>query len=128
MPPKVLVDLTKLHFPTDALTIGAIRQTDPEGFREVSPRFFKGDGHGDVSSLLWEERLLAANAFAQALGQSLPFPDEAQERDEIIKELATWYQRFGLASGLEHTKQLVRDLEQSAAKQAEILLGFAPRP
>lgn len=113
------INFTLLAFPSDQLTIGSIRQCDPEEFAQESPRFFD-TGHADVSSMLWMERCLAHNAFAKAIGQPLPHAELPVDRDEVIETLNRSYLQFGLTSGLEHTKQLIRTLESTAAQQADI--------
>ena len=55
-----------------------------------------------------KEASLAYKAFAAALGQPEPYPQNS--REALIESLAEDYQFFGVASGRHHTEQLVRIL------------------
>jgi hypothetical protein len=114
------LDYTRLSFPTDALTLKAIRAVLPELFAQETPAFLDGSDI-TVAGLLSVERALAHKAFAVTLGLDDPNPHE--NRNDLIEMMAEEYQRFGLASGLVHTQQLARDIEKQAIDQAKTLLG-----
>ena len=139
--PELEPHFEKIAFPTDRITIGDLRRVYASEIAEdaktwnkqfASSRLLTGRAGTDMGSTLADERALANKAFLAALGR----PDNpVEDREEMIRSLARDYVRFGLASGLEHTRQLVRTFEAAAAAQAQALLGgaagfvsgFAPR-
>lgn len=123
---RAQIDYGKLSFPSDALTIGMIRKAVPELFAQDDPEFFQdGFASVEVSGMLHSERILAHRAFASAAGRPDPYPDEAG-RQEMIKMLAESYKLFGLASGRQHTEQLVRAVEADATVLAKKITGPTP--
>lgn len=118
-PPEI--DFTRLSFPSDKLTIGAMRAAQP--YR------FSGDEVSliDVAGLLTTERWLARKAYAAALGQSDPYGDcTLTEREGVIQGLADAYVMFGLSSGIKHTREMIKSLETAAAEQAKRHVGPTP--
>jgi hypothetical protein len=120
------LDLGKISFPSDALTIGMIRKALPDLFLQDDPDFFKDEfGSVEVSGILRSERILAQRAFASALGRPDPYLEEPS-RQEMIESLAESYKLFGLASGQQHTNQLVRAFENEAVDLAKKNTGPTP--
>ena len=132
------IDFTSIDFPTDRLTVKELRRLAPHGFdlpvvgtalgelREGT--YYRRDS---LDAILGEivdvEREIAERAFHQALGTACPvhlmrgFPDAAREC------LAAAYLRLQIA-GVDHqVEQLIRDIENQAAVQAERFLGPKPR-
>jgi len=72
-------------------------------------------------SMRIKEAQLIDKAFQSALGKPDPHPQNS--RDELIESLVDDYKFFGLASGRQHTAQLVRDFEATATAQAKAQLG-----
>jgi hypothetical protein len=125
-----LQKLTSLEFPSDRLTIGALRRRFPDLFDQPSiddalsecPFLTDNQGRGfgmrdRLYSLLDTERQVALNALVGAKGQARD--DWFQSPQEERRTLAELYQEFGIAQGLEHAGQHIRDLEQAAASLAE---------
>lgn len=113
IPPRL--DPVPLAFPTDAITIGAIRRNEP-GLLDLRAH----PGHvaaNEAFSAHELELVLAERAFAAACGAPDPHPTE--NRSEIVSILSDVYVTFGIASGSKAAKELIRHLEQAAAKQAE---------
>ena len=98
-PPEI--DFSQLSFPSDRLTIGAIRAAQPDRF--------SGDGADfmEVAGLVTAERWLARKAYAAALGQPDPYGDsDMTDREGVIEGLADEYANFGLSSGINHTREM----------------------
>jgi hypothetical protein len=115
-PPEI--DFSQLSFPSDKLTIGAIRAAQPFRFRGDDANFM------DISGLITAERWLARKAYAAALGQPDPYGDsDMTDRAGVIAALADEYARLGLSSGAMHTREIVRAFETEAAEQAKQHIG-----
>jgi hypothetical protein len=125
-----LSKLATLEFPSDRLTIGALRGLFPDLFDQpsIDPAMsecpFLEDNHGRgfgmrdrLYSLLDTERQVALNALVAAEGQTRE--DWFQTPEEERLTLAQLYQEYGIAAGSEHARQLIRDLEQAAASLHE---------
>jgi hypothetical protein len=128
------VDLTKIDFPTDSLTIKDLRKHAPHCFDLPAPdghrsdvydlaepyeRLGLEDGFGAIISA---ERELAILAVRTA--QGIAPPTGIDSREAIIETLTSDYISLGLASGKHHAEQLIRSFEQAAAEQAK---AYAPR-
>lgn len=110
------LDPSLLSFPTDRITLGAMRAHEPELFTR---RALQAERQVDIEgiALYSHELRLAELAFALALGQ--PIPDADEQRSQNLAVVNDTYQQYGLSSGSNHTEELVRSLEREAAKQAE---------
>ena len=110
------IDLSKLSFPTDSLTLAQIRRF--EGTRAASARTFLDEGLGtlNIASILNSEIVLAEKAYAKALRE--PDPRPFHIRSEMIDLINDDYKQLGISSGHHQTRQLIRDLEQAASDQA----------
>lgn len=115
------VDYTRIPFPSDHLTFGAVRRAHPDLFDVDGTELFfdTATTATDVPDLFYLERLLARQAFEAALGR----PGELLrsrnlEREDCLQELTAGYVRYGLSTGRHHTEQLVREFEALAAAQA----------
>jgi hypothetical protein len=125
-----IAKLVTLKFPSDQLTIGELRQRFPEHFDQPSNDAYSGYPFFDdpfysvggvvreqLKNLLDCERQVALNAFVESLGESRAethtFPSEE------IDDLTALYQKFGIAKGPEHARQLIRDLERDAVNLAD---------
>ena|SRR5579883_1144506 len=110
------IDFKTLSFPSDRLTIKALRLAEPQLFATDNPvDLDKTFAHSDFSSMLSWERVVARQAYKAALGQ--PDPD-AEERGELVDMLTEHYRDYGLSSGPHQTEQLVREIEAQASGQA----------
>lgn len=112
-----VLDWNKLEFPSDRLTVGAIRRLHPGVFT-------RRPDHGISEPLilllafdiLSNEMDLAALAFAKATG-SAP-PDLLVTRQEIIQVLLADYETVGLGEGAASRQALIQKIESDAAAQA----------
>ena len=97
--PEPHIDLLKIAFPTDNLTIKAIRQQFPE---IDGDRLYDFDDI-ELPGMLSLERDLATAAFDAVLGRRTV--DITVEDRRMLGKV---YVRYGLASGPHHAKQLIR--------------------
>ena len=107
--PEPHLDLLKVPFPTDSLTIKAIRQRFPE----IDADNLNDFDDIELPGMLSLERDLAKAAFDEVLGRRT-VDIALEDRRMLIKV----YMRYGLASGPFHAKQLIRAFQQAAADQA----------
>lgn len=116
------VNYTSIVFPSDRITLADLRRAHPERFdAEGGDRFKRSerDPSFALNSILYLERLLARAAFEQALGSSAGvIEDSGLDRHDCVKELASFYALYRVASGPHQTEQLIRDIESQAAAQA----------
>jgi hypothetical protein len=115
-----MINLSAIHFPSDSLTIGAVRKLHRDKFDgDVNPTFFhelpRSGADRSIGLMLFIERALARIAFDTALGEPLT---ELLTRDEFVGDLAELYARYGIANGPHHAQQLVRTFEAEATSQA----------
>jgi hypothetical protein len=125
--PKPKFEHERLDYPSDRVTIQMIRASRPLSFEKIESDFFfashmYGPREG-IGCMLSMERQLAHKAFAAAVGEPDPYPDEEESRQELVRMLTDSYKRVGLSSGIKHTEQLVRDIERQAVAQAHKQLG-----
>jgi hypothetical protein len=107
--PRPHIDLLKINFPTDHLTVKAIRQR----FRRIDAGRLHDFDDIELPGMLSLERDLAKAAFDAVLNRrTVAMSGEEEEM------LAGVYARYGLASGPHHAEQLIRAFQQEAADQA----------
>jgi hypothetical protein len=119
--PRPQIDYTRLHFPSDSVTIGKLRAVNPLRLDVDEPRFT------DEVGMLTVERSLARQAFDAALGR--PIPDENDSlrgRNELVGDLAIDYKTYGVARGPKTALQRIQALEAEATAQAREHLGRIP--
>jgi hypothetical protein len=118
------LDVDTLSFPSDDLTIGALRKARPELFdRGVNalgeqPRFFcdpevRGHSEEELGGMLYVERLVALHAYGLQAGVRIE-PPTGFTLDELKEELAERYVRYGLAAGLHQAAELIKGVERQA--------------
>jgi len=101
------------------LSLGTIRDVVPELFtQDVLPLFDGNPTSGLISGMLRAERMIAQGAYADAVGHSAPDRDAVDRRHQLSETLIEAYVRLGLASGSQHTIQMIRNLEEQAVTQA----------
>jgi hypothetical protein len=117
------LDLSGLKFPSDAISVGAIRKLHPELFdigyvyahEEEQPKFFFQPTrayHSDsIGEMIQMERFIATTAYAKSAGIPPPPPPDY----EMEEELARLYVHFGVASGKHVADELIRDVEKQGA-------------
>ena len=121
-----LLDISRLKFPSDAITVKAVRDAlNPEGlFDTRKENLFEG-----LEACVITERQIAQNAFDAALKGLKPNRsgkadlDSALQRREMVTGLDYDYQRFGLSKGARQTVELIRGIEAQAVDQARAFLG-----
>jgi hypothetical protein len=116
------IDYRAIKFPSDQITIADIRIAHPERFDVENASWFKrtqDDPKFSLNVILYLERLLARTAFQEAIGKPLDMMAEwGLDRTDCLDELTRFYATYGIAQGVHHTEQLVRDLEAQATAQA----------
>ncbi len=133
--PEPVVDLAKIEFPTDKLTLKELRKFCPDDFDRMDKRGRALGGPPDVRSqseaILLLERDFASRAFNAAMGRPFNWNDPSKRDPEVYdqvnelgrKLLRGAYVAWGLATGQHHAEQLLRAVEQAAAEQAK---AYAP--
>ena len=124
------LDFSGLRFPSDSLTIGALRRTHRELFdlgvqsgstADDQPQFFfqpdkPGHAQEQLAYMLYIERILAANAYAQQVG--IAPPPIHVGLNELEDQLTELYLHHDLAKGPQHAAELLRDLERQGRSLA----------
>ena len=121
LPP--IIDLEKIEFPSDDLTIRTIRRTHVEEFDGgLGSRFFRHHGRwaadATIGALIFLERLLATLAFEEALGLAPSIDLGRDDKQAHVEELEGLYVRYGLAPGKAAAGELIRGVERQALEQA----------
>lgn len=123
------IDLTKIEFPTDKLTVKMVRKAYPQGFDvEPSPnsvvdrlrrRPLRRESLDNILACIVDfERILADVAFKTARGQSVEDADGSRDRETIFYNLGSDYVRLGLARGEHEAHEMLRGIEAQATAQA----------
>jgi hypothetical protein len=116
--PQPHVDLMRIDFPSDRLTIKELRELFPQ----IDSDELNDFDEIELPGLLSLERDLARAAFDEALGrtprQKGIFVRGIGAVEEDRQMLAATYLRYRLATGLHHAEQLIRAFEQAAAEMA----------
>ena len=117
------IDLCKLNYPSDSITIRDLRRIYPQGFtqHETDPRhvpFFNSDLSDEFSTMLEFERTLAEYAFDEALGRPIIPVTVFAERKDLRRFVKEYYISHQIAKGPQEARELLRGLEAEAAEQA----------
>ncbi len=120
-PPKApRLNLTVIDFPSDRITFGQIRRYEPDLLDEGN--ILKSDLSAlDVIAIHYIEQNWARKVFAKAAG--LPDPEPGMARQDTVDELNRAYKEYGISSGLNETRELVRRFESAAAAQGRAAGG-----
>jgi hypothetical protein len=117
------VEFTQISFPSDSLTVAALRKSYPRSFD--LPRVGGSDrtyGRGSLDDTLGNvidnERLIASLAFKKAIGLSPTEAETEEPRETLVEFLTHDYVTLGVAAGEHHAEQLIRDIEAQATAQA----------
>lgn len=121
------IDLSGIQFPSDTITIRALREAHPEQFDigfaggggYEQPKFFFNGSDGataedTLGAMLYCERLIATDAYAAAKGVA----GMGVSIDDFKEELAELYTRYGISKGPHHAAELIRGIEQQGAALA----------
>lgn len=114
-------DPTAIAFPSGAITLDQMRRHDPEAFSTFSRLMDARADDIDAIGTHCMELALAESAFARAAGISDPHHQHWQK--EYRSLLNDAYKEYGLSTGMQQTRQLVRDFEAQAIRQAEKVRG-----
>jgi hypothetical protein len=123
--PGTQLDLTKIAFPTDRLTVKDLRRYCPTAFDlpageghlyDVEGLFDRVSLETVLGAVLDAERQLAHRAYCKARG--MPPPQQLSDQEGLVESLTADYAAMGLSSGPRHAEQLIRSFEEAAAKQA----------
>jgi hypothetical protein len=118
------IDLSKIEFPSDRVTIKDIRRLWPEAV-DTGKRvdlFSKpvGGGAGEMLfSMLTMERDLAKATFGLKLGREPAIPYADDDVKLLADDLSQVYTRYGIADGPSSAKELIRGIESQALAQAQ---------
>jgi hypothetical protein len=122
------LDLTKIAFPTDRLSIKDLRRLLPDGFDRLGfggePErvhyFQMGSKYGgeELRWMLNAERAVASWAFNAALGRASSEVMTSHPM-EVREMLAESFIEYRLASGPHQAEQMIRDIEVQASAQAK---------
>jgi hypothetical protein len=123
------IDLTKIEFPTDRLTVKMLRTAFPWGFDVEPPpnpvldrllgRPLRRQSLDDVLAYIVDsERILADMAFKAALGKTISDDNRMGGRVTIHLNLSSDYVRLGLAPGKKVAREMLKGIESQAADQA----------
>src|SRR5262245_44802504 len=111
--PEPEIDLTKIAFPSDSLTIKRLRELVPN---RIDDDTFVGLSRWDeIDAHLSFEREIAERTFDKARGKPLKHAFEDGDLREMVAEGLIAY---GLATGPHHAEELIREIESQAAAQA----------
>jgi hypothetical protein len=123
------IDLTRIKFPTDKLTVRMLRKAYPAAFDvEPPPNPILDENRqrplrrqsldAVLACVVDSERILAEMAFKAALGRVVLDDDRQGGRETIIYDLSGDYVAFGLARGDHEAQEMLRSIEAQAAAQA----------
>ena len=116
--PEPQFDYRRIHYPSDAITIGKLRAVSPLRLDVDRPRFI------DEIGMLTVERLLARRAFDATLGRAIPDADDSNDgRNVWVHALGLDYKRYGVARGPKTALHLIKAFEAEAVAQAREHLG-----
>lgn len=112
------LDLSKINYPSDLLTIKAVRSIGSDIFATDSPlEIERNFGLSDLASLLHWERALATLSYNSQ--QSItPTNEHGHSLSELRSMLAEQYAVHGICSGQNHANELVKSIESQARSQA----------
>ncbi len=113
-PPQL--DLTRVIFPMDGVTLGAMRKADSGEWSHGRLSEMGATDFGAIATHYWEQRL-ALKSFARTLRAPDPVP--GWDRSTIVGLLHDAYMRYGLSSGPKQSVELVRRIEAQAVAQAK---------
>jgi hypothetical protein len=121
------LDMSSVRFPSDAVTMGRLRQLRPEVFDHgcesgiyLQPLFFMEPelpthARDTLGDLLYQERYVVAAAYAKAEGIAPPDLDFINLRD-LLKQN---YIELKLAAGPHEAEELVRSIEAQGTALAQ---------
>lgn len=130
------LDLRKVEFPSDALSIKRLRQLFPQDFDRDEPWedgscvfFSPGSPRCDqqleqLNTLLMLERIVVQAAFHLQRGKEESFdPNQLKDIKDYKQRLEHHYQEFKLADSPETARLLVQEVEDEGIRQARKVDG-----
>jgi len=127
LPP--IIDLERIDFPSDGLTIRTLRRTHIEDFDvHLTNSFFRNpdrwSADATIGLMIFTERFLATDAFEAALGLPRTADLSPDDRKAHFEELEAFYIRYGLAEGPAAAREKIRGIERQAVEQARLVGGL----
>jgi hypothetical protein len=125
------IDLTKIEFPSDVMTIKAIRRLWPVAVDtgekvDLFSRPVGGRAGEMLSNMLTMERDLAKATFGLEFGREPNITYADDDVKLLAEDLSKLYTRYGIADGPNSAKELIRNIESQAVAQAR--QHTPPRP
>lgn len=129
--PVDTIDLTRIAFPSDALTVDTIRKAFPKSFDVPSTpeelvclnedsMFMNIRGvQCTFGGLIRMERHLAIIAYKAASSSPLSEDESCMGREEIVADLKGYYSKLGLARGQREASHLIDRIETQAKSQVQ---------
>ncbi len=114
IPSRKTLDLSKINFPTDAITFGAIRRHEPGNVEWKSPP--EPPELLEIVAIHRFEQRLAEKAFAGAIGLEDPHP--RYQRAEFVDALCDGYRSYKICKNDSEAKALAEKIEDDARRQA----------
>lgn len=118
------LDCSRIDWPSNRITAKQMRDAAPLLYNNLRYTL----EHGDIEALgiLYNfERLAAERVYARALGGR--DPDAMAPRSMILEQMEDSYPKYGICSGKEQCKELLRKIEDAAIAQAVAKGGKDPR-
>jgi hypothetical protein len=116
------LDVSKIPFPGDSVTLGDMRAEQPREFGNPDCRHWHMD-QVEAMHMLFDQVILAEKAYAKAIGRPDPHPDTS--RQWLYSRLNSDYKKYGISKGVQTTRVLLRGVEAAAEAQAKEYLGHA---
>ena len=112
---------TSIRFPSDSVTVAAVRRVHPNRFDVEDGRRFQtleGEPEFTLGAALHVERILARAAYETARGN----PDDylascGLSREDCLEDRTDFYRTYGVADGRRQTEELIRRIEAQAVEQ-----------
>lgn len=125
------IDLTRIEFPSDGMTIKDIRRIWPVAVDtgenvDLFSRPVGGRAGEILFSMLTMERDLAKATYGLELGRKPDISYADNDVKLLVEDLSEIYIRVGLGSGPHHAGQLIRSIESQAVSQARQHTGKRP--
>ena len=114
-------DLSSIDFPSDHITIGQMRQQQPDILESDLPLAVGEPREIRAIHVARIEHLVAKKAWAAAIGLPDPAPSVRMQNElPIINDV---YKLCGLSEGGKSTEELIRRIETEATRLAKLSIG-----
>ena len=122
--------MINIEFPSDKITLAAIRRQHRGVFDTLEANFFDGDrlrgartdgSREPLAEMIYIERRLAQETYEASVRgdrQSGFLGSTSEDERGFVEDLATHYERYGLAQGAHEARRLIESIESQATTQA----------